>query len=111
MLGIPNLNTVYEDDLVTLMVHDIGGEGSLLVVHAEVIPTTNREVLEHYMEVLDTLFEQLRARGVTEIEAWVNDQTEIDYAQFFGFDEFLGELTVNEQTCIPSVFRLRKRLD
>lgn len=110
MLEIPNLNVVYEDDTVTLLVHDIAGEGKLLVVHADVIPTTDRDVLGHYLDIIDTLSEQLKERGHTEVEAWVNTDEEIRYAQFFGFDEFLGELTVNGQTCLPSVFRLRKRL-
>lgn len=92
------------------MIHDIAGEGKLLVVHAEVLPTTNRKILDHYLEVIDTLFDQLRERGIEEVEAWVNNDDEVHYAQFFGFDEFLGELTVNEQTCLPSVFRMKKRL-
>jgi len=110
MLGIPNLNLVYEDETGKVYIHDIDGKGELLVVHAEVIPTTNRAILGHYLEVMDTLFEQLQDKGVKEVEAWVNSDEEMDYAQFFGFNEFLGELTINEQTCIPSVYRLRKRL-
>lgn len=111
MLGIPNLNVVYEDDLCTVLIHDIGGEGKLLVVHVEVLPTTNRKVLAHYSDVINGLFDQLRERGIPEVEAWVNNDEEIHYAQFFGFDEFLGELTINEQVCFPSVFRLKKRLN
>lgn len=110
MLEIPNLNVVYEDDLCTVMIHDIAGEGELLVVHVEVIPTTKRSVLQHYYEVIEGLFDQLRARGRTEIEAWVNTDEEIRFAQYFGFDEFMGELMVNEQPCLPAVYRMKKRL-
>jgi hypothetical protein len=110
MLGIPNLNVVYEDETGAVLIHDIEGKGELLVVHAEVLPTTNREILGHYLEVMDMLFEQLKERGITEVEAWINSDEEMRYAQFFGFDEFLGELMVHDQPCMPSVFRLRKRL-
>lgn len=110
MLGIPNLNTVYEDDTIAVLIHDIAGEGKLLVCHAEVVPKASKELFLHYMEVMDELFASLKAKGVEEIEAWVNTDEEMKYAQFFGFDEFVGELTVNGQTCIPSVFRLKKDL-
>jgi hypothetical protein len=61
MLGIPNLNVVYEDETGTVLIHDIEGKGELLVVHVEVLPTTNRKILGHYLEVMDNLFEQLKA--------------------------------------------------
>lgn len=110
MLGIPNLNTVYEDDTCAVLIHDIAGEGKILVCHAEVIPSTNRELLMHYQDVMENLFKQLKERGVEELEAWINDDDEMKYAQFFGFNEFIGELTVNGQTCLPSVFRLKRKL-
>ena len=80
------------------------------MVHAEVLDSTKREILGHYLDVVDTLFKQLKEKGVTEVEAWVTTEEEIKYAQFFGFDEFIGELTINQQTLLPPVYRLRKRL-
>jgi len=111
MLGIPNLNTIYEDEYCAVLLHDINGEGKLFVLHADVIPVVTRPLMEHYMEVMDNVFEALKAKGLKEVEAWVNTDEELKYAQFFGFDEFLGELTINEQTCLPAVFRLKRTLN
>lgn len=110
MLEIPNLNTIYEDETCAVLLHDIAGEGKLFVIHADVIPEARRELLEHYMEVMDNVFEVLKQKGLTEIEAWVNTDEEIRYAQFFGFSEMLGELTIHGQLCIPTVYRLKKDL-
>lgn len=110
MLGIPNLNEIYKDDTGAVYIHDIGGEGKLLVVHVDVLPKLNRKIITHYLEVIDNVFKQLKERGIPEVEAWVNTDEEMHYAMFFGFDEYLGELTVNEQLCFPTVHRLRKRL-
>lgn len=110
MLEIPNLNKIYEDDYITLFIHDIGGEGKLFVMHADVVPSANRKVLAHVMEVVDKTFDALREKGLTEIEAWVNTDEQIHYAQFMGFNEWLGELTINGQRPFPVAYRLRKKL-
>lgn len=110
MLEIPNLNLVYEDETVTCLIHDVKGDQSLLVFHALVVPGADRARLRHYDEVMFEIDEALRARGLTEIEAWVNTDEEIHYAGFFGFTDYIGELTVNGQRCFPQVHRLRKRL-
>jgi hypothetical protein len=110
MLEIPNLNTVYEDDTVTCYIHDIGGDGKLLVFHAVVIPSLSLALLRHYQNIVDQIDVALQDKGITEIEAWVNTDQEIRYAEFFGFTEMIGELTVNQQLCFPSVYRLRKSL-
>jgi hypothetical protein len=111
MLEIPNLNVVYEDEYVTVLIHDIGGDGTLLVVHVDIIPSTNKELIKHYFDVIGAIFDKLKEKGVKEVEAWVNTDEELRYAQFFGFTKFLGELTVNGQTCLPSVFRMKRKLD
>lgn len=110
MLGIQNLNVVYEDDSVTCIIHDVKGDGSLLVFHANVVPSVNRKLLKHYDQVMFAIDEGLRGRGIKEIEAWVNTDEELHYAGFFGFTEYVGELTVNQQRCLPTVHRLRKIL-
>lgn len=108
MLEIPNLNVVYEDETVTCYIHDIAGEKKLFVFHAVVIPSTDKKLLNHYLTIVDSLDEALKERGFKELEAWVNTDEEIRYAMFFGFTEYLGELTVNGQTCFPQIHRLRK---
>ena len=113
MLGIPNLNLVYEDAWCSIFIHDVYADHDnhdLLVVHVDVIKTGKKSVLAHYLEAIDGVFDALREKGRTEVEAWVCTDEEIRFAQFFGFDEFIGELTVNKQTCLPSVFRLKKDL-
>lgn len=110
MLGIPNLNEVYKDDLCTVYIHDVYGDNSLLVVHVDVVKSTKREIIQHYFDVIEGLFDALRAKGVPEIEAWVSSDEEIKFAQFYGFDQFLGELMVNGQSNIPPIFRLKKDL-
>lgn len=109
-LGTPNLNKIYEDEYCTLLLHDVYGNNELLVFHAEVLKTTNREILNHYFEVIENVFEALREKGVTELEAWVCEDHEIRYAQFFGFDKFTGQLQVNGMDTIPAVYRLKKDL-
>lgn len=110
-LGIPNLNVVYKDDLCTVLVHDVLGDQSRLVVHAEVEKSLSKKLFVHYMEVMDNLFEQLKARGVTEVEAWVCEDHEIKYAQLFGFDQFLGELRGPDgRETLPIVYGLKKEL-
>lgn len=110
MLEIPNLNVIYEDEYVTCLIHDIAGEGKLYVFHADVIPTTDRKLLQHYRNVMFKIDDALRAKGLTEIEAWVNTEEEMRYAAYFGFGEYIGELTVNRQRCLPEIHRLKKRL-
>jgi hypothetical protein len=111
MLEIPFLNTVYEDEYVTVLIHDIAGEGKLLVVHVDIIPSTNKALIKHYFDVITAIFDGLKEKGVKEVEAWVNTDEEARYAQFFGFTEWVGELTVNGQTCLPHVFRMKRVLD
>lgn len=79
-------------------------------MHAEVMPKLDRKLLQHYVEVVHTLFDELRKRGVKELEAWVNTDEEIHYAQYMGFDEFLGELYIHNQPVSPAVYRMKKRL-
>lgn len=110
MSGIPNLNVIYEDDLCTCYIHDVYGNGELLVFHADVVKTTDRKVLAHYHEVMANIFDALREKGLTEIEAWVVTDQEIKYAQYMGFDQFLGELVVEGRPTTPTVYRLKKEL-
>lgn len=79
-------------------------------MHAEVLPDLTKSLLLHYIEVVDTLFTALKEKGVLELEAWVNTDEEIHYAQFMGFDQFLGELYIHGQPCLPGVYRLKKDL-
>lgn len=110
LLETPNLNKVYEDELCTVYVHDVYGNLDLLVVHVDIIPTTDRKVLSHYFDVIESLFEHLRAKGVKEVEAWVCEDNQIRFAQFYGFDQFLGQLTINGRETTPIVYRLKKEL-
>lgn len=109
-LEIPNLNKVYEDDLCTLYIHDVYGDNSLLVLHVEVIQEAKKSLMLHYHEVLENLLNALRERGVKKLEAWMNTDEQIRFAQFFGFNEFLGELMVNGQHVFPPVYRLSREL-
>jgi hypothetical protein len=110
-MGIPNLNKVYEDELCTVFVHQVQLEGQdKLVVHVDVVKDRSRETLQHYYEVIEGLFDQLRERGIKEVEAWVSEDHEIDFAQFYGFDQFLGQLIVDGRETIPPVFMLKKEL-
>lgn len=111
MLGIPNLNLIYEDDTCGVYIHDVEGNGRLLVFHADVIPVANHRLMQHYLTVVDSLFVALKERGLKELEAWVNTDEEMRYAMFFGFTEYLGELTVNGQPCLPQVHRLKVNLE
>ncbi len=81
-----------------------------LVVHVDVVKTKDREVLDHYYEVIEGLFDRLRARGIKEVEAWVSEDHEIDFAQFYGFDQFLGQLEIDGKETLPPVFMLKKDL-
>lgn len=110
MLGTPGLNKVYEDETCTVYLHDVYGNGDLMVVHVDVIKTVSRQVLDHYRDVIESLFEALRARGREEVEAWVSTDKEIRFAQFFGFDEFLGQLMINGRETLPEVYRLKRKL-
>ena len=107
---IPNLKVIYKDDKCTCYLHDIYENGELLVFHADVIKSTDRELLSHYQEVMKNIFVALKEKGLPEIEAWVVTDDEIKYAQFMGFDEFLGELTIEGRPCTPTVYRLKKEL-
>jgi hypothetical protein len=110
MLEIPNLNKIYEDDLCTVFLHDVKGDGSLLVMHADVVKTTDRRILEHYLEVADTIFDELRKRGIPKVEAWMCTDEQIRFAQFLGFGTMVGQLTVNGRETLPEVYRLEKEL-
>jgi hypothetical protein len=81
-----------------------------LVVHVDVVQTKDRDILLHYFDVIQGLFDQLRARGIKEVEAWVSEDHEVDFAQFYGFDQFLGELLVDGREVLPPVFMLKKEL-
>lgn len=109
-LGTPNLNKVYEDNHCVVLIHDIHGDGSRLVVHVEVEKDTKRELLQHYYDVIEGLFDALRQRGIKEVEAWVSEDHEMDFAQFYGFDQFMGQLLVDEKETTPPVFMLKKEL-
>lgn len=106
---LPEVYEVYKDDVITLWLHDVNYEGKMFVLHARVEPTTDREVLLHIAYVLEILFEQLREKGVKELEAWTTTPEETRYAQFFGF-EYLGQLTVNGRPTSPVIDRLKIRL-
>lgn len=102
---------MYEDELCSVYLHDLELEGRRrLVVHVDVVKNNDRETLDHYYDVIETLFDQLKERGIKEVEAWVSTDEEIDFAQFYGFDQFLGQLMVNERETIPPVFMLKKEL-
>lgn len=107
--GHVDVHQIYKDDVVTFYIHDICGEGELMVLHAEVPKTTNREVLLHIYGVLEHVCSQMRNRGFKELEAWCGTEADARYAQFFGF-EFLGELTIDDKRFEPPVYRLVKRL-
>lgn len=109
-LEIPNLNTVYEDDKFTLMIHDIEGKGELLVLHADIVKPVTKTLMNHYWDVVQALFEELQKRGIKEIEAWVSTDEEIRFAAFFGFNDMMGQLLVNGRETLPPVFRLKKEL-
>lgn len=108
MLEIPNLNTVYEDEVCSCVLHDVKGDGTLLVFHADVLPVAKKSLLSHYLDVVESIDQALQERGLKELECWVCSDEEIKYAGFFGFTEMLGELLVNKQHCFPAVYRLRK---
>lgn len=111
LLGTPNLNKVFEDELCTVYVHDLEFNGERkLVVHVDVVKESNHKTMQHYYEVIEGLFDALRERGIKEVEAWVSEDHEIDFAQFYGFDQFLGELLVNDRELLPPVFMLKKEL-
>ncbi len=111
LLGTPNLNKVYEDELCTVFIHDLQFEGERkLVVHVDVVKETKRETLEHYYDVINGLFDALREKGVKEVEAWVSEDHEITFAQLYGFDEFLGQLEINGRETLPPVYMLKKVL-
>lgn len=110
MLGTPNLNKIYEDDICSFYIHDVYGNGELLVLHCDVIPSRKREYLEHIFDVVESIYEALRAKGVKELEAWVSEDHEIRFAQFYGFNEFLGQLYVKGRPTVPEVYRLKKEL-
>ncbi len=102
---------MYEDDLCTVYLHQLELEGKeRLVVHVDVVKENSREVLDHYYDVIESLFEQLRKRGIKEVEAWVSEDHEISFAQFYGFDQFLGQLMVDGRETLPPVFMLKKEL-
>lgn len=110
-LGTPNLNKIYEDDLCSLYIHELEFNGERkLIFHADVIKTTNRDHLNHYYEVIEAFFEALRRKGFKEIEAWVSEDHEVDFAQMYGFDQFLGQLFIDGRETLPPVFMLKKEL-
>lgn len=109
-MGIPNLNVVYEDELCTVYIHDIHGDNSLLVVHTDVVKSKKREVLDHYFDVIESVFEALREKGIKEVEAWVCTDEQIRFAQYYGFDQMLGQLYINGRETLPEVYRLKKEL-
>ncbi len=109
--GIPNLNVVYEDDLCTVLLHRmVRDDKERFIVHVDVLKTTKREILDHYYDVIESLFQGLRDRGVTEVETWVREGAEMDFAQFYGFDQFLGEIKFGEETLFPPAYILKKDL-
>jgi hypothetical protein len=110
MLEIPNLNVAYEDETGTVLIHDIGGEGQMLVVHAEVIPTTNRSVLLHYRDVINAMCEQLKSKGINHVDAWVLTDEQIRFAQFFGFEPTGEEITIMGQTNFTPIYKMVKRI-
>lgn len=110
LLETPNLNVVYEDDIITAYIHDVYGNQELLVLHVDVVQSKKREILDHIFDVVESIFENLRARGIKELEAWVCEDHEIRFAQFYGFDQFLGQLTVKGRETVPIVYRLKKEL-
>lgn len=110
MSGIPNLNKVYEDETGTLYIHDIGGEKQIFVLHAEVIPTTNRKVLSHYRDIIELLYANLAERGVKEIEAWVLTDEQIRFATHYGFHLTGKEITLEGVEFIDPVYQMKKDL-
>ena len=90
--------------------HDIGGEGKILVLHADVIPTTNRKILNHYRNIISSLDDQLRSKGVTEYEAWVMTDEQMRFAAFFGFIPTGEELSFNHQKWIVPIYKMKKEL-
>lgn len=107
-LGIPNLNKVYEDDKCTVLLFKYGED---LLVHVDIVQTSNKEYIQHYYEVIETLFEQLRERGIKEVKTWVREGKEMDFAQFYGFDQFEGELMFyGKMTLDPTFYVLKKVL-
>lgn len=110
MSEIPNLKIVYEDDIITLILHDIHEDQSRLVLHAEVVKSTNREVLQHIYTVVETLCESLKDKGFEELEAWVSEPEEIRFAQYFGFNKFVGQLQVNGMDTVPKIYILKRAL-
>lgn len=111
MSEIQNLNKVYEDETATVYIQDVYQDGSLLVLHVDVIPTTNREVLEHYGNIINSIYVTLAEKGVPEIETWCQTDEQIRFANHFGFDEMLGELTIDGETLFPPLYRIRKKLN
>lgn len=109
-LEIPNLNKIYEDDTVECYIHDVYSNGELLVFHADVQKSLNKDLLLHYRDVMQEIFAALKQKGVKELQAWVVTDKEIKYAQFMGFDQFLGELTIGNRPIQPPVYVLKKEL-
>lgn len=92
-----------------MWIHDIEGKGEILVVHVDVIKKRSRKLLDHYQDVIEGLFNQLRARGIEVVEAWVATDEEERFATYFGFDYFT-DLTVNGRPTTPVIRRLAKEL-
>ena len=93
-----------------MYLHAPYSDDSLLVIHTDVVASKKREILDHYFDVIESVFEALRARGYKEVEAWVCEDHEIRFAQFYGFDQFLGQLTIHGRETTPAVYRLKKEL-
>lgn len=109
-LEIPNLNTVYEDDTGELLLHNVKGDGSLLVLHADVIPTIDRRILEHYAVILNSLCEQLSQKGFPSLKTWVLTDEQMRYAVFFGFVPTGNEVTI-EGYFGPPIYEMEKVLN
>lgn len=106
---IPNLNKVYEDETVEVWIHDVNGEGKLFVLHTIVIQSRNLKLLKHYLNIVSSIYSKLAEKGLEELEAWCITDTEVRYAEFFGF-EYEGMLTANGRLTTPVVHRLKRKL-
>lgn len=92
------------------MIHDIGGEGKMFILHVEVLPFVNRKILAHYLEVISALEKQLKDRGQDHIETWVLTDDQIRFAEFYGFRLTGEEITINGQRNFQPIYQMMKEI-
>lgn len=85
MLGIPNLNKVYEDDEDIVIVHYYGNK---YIIHSErKVKGSNTSFLKKAKIVNEGLLQAFKAKGITRVYTWSETPEQERYNKFLGYTQ------------------------